>query len=435
MKTISIFLIFFLFFINASALDLSIRECREMALSTDEELRIAENNLSSAELTVGVARTAYLPKLDGNGALLYNTPDNKMGDAITLQMRGVYMAGISLTQPIYTGGKIIAANKMATIGKEITKEQLRAARMNAIAEAERSYWTYVAVLSKVEMMTSYLSMMDSIYEMTQLSVKTGLTARPALLRVESRRSEVIYRLEQAKTGADMCRMALCRIIGQPDTTTIVPTESLESDFDAEIPNHSFSLDSRPELSMLKKTIDIKNQDVKMIRADFLPTVGLQIGWWAYGNTKMKSFAQDPNGNYIPVSSSMNDNGFIGMLAVQIPIFHWGEGIKKIKKAKIEVENARLSLERNRRLMRLEANQNYNNLVTSATLVESAKKAMAEADENLQIMKEQYEIGMTTLTDLLEAQSQWHTSYSNFIEARTQYRINHVDFLRSIGELN
>ena len=60
--------------------------------------------------------------------------------------------------------------------------------------------------------------------------------------------------------------------------------------------------------------------------------------------------------------------------------------------------------------------------------------MTEADENLRIMKEQYEAGLMTLTDLLEAQSQWHTSYSNLIEARAQFRIDRVTYLRSIGEL-
>ena len=85
-------------------------------------------------------------------------------------------------------------------------------------------------------------------------------------------------------------------------------------------------------------------------------------------------------------------------------------------------------------MQLEANQNYNNLITGVALVKSAETAMREADENLRIMQAQYEVGLCTLTDLLEAQSQWHSSYSNLIEARTQYRIYHVDYLRSTGEL-
>ncbi len=67
------------------------------------------------------------------------------------------MAGINLTQPVFAGGKIIAANKLAGIGVEAAEEQLRLRRMQVIADAESSYWTYVAVLAKVEMMRSYLA--------------------------------------------------------------------------------------------------------------------------------------------------------------------------------------------------------------------------------------------------------------------------------------
>lgn len=431
-RLIAVFLILHAATCNLSALDLSLNDCREMALATDENLKIAGNNVIGAGLDREVARTAYLPAIDGSATALYRAPDTKIGDMMTLQMRGAYMAGINLTQPIYAGGKIVTANKMASVGRQISQEQLRATRMDVIAEAEKSYWTYVAVLSKVAMMESYLTMMDSIHEVTEFAVKTGMASRQALLRVETRRSEIIYRLQQSRAGADMCRMALCRIIGVDDTVAIVPTEPVDEE--PAIPVKESDISDRPELRMLSGNIDIKRHEVAMTRADFLPTIGVQLGWSAYGNIKMNGWTQDETGNYVPYSSSTNSGGLMGLLSVSIPIFHWGEGLKKVKRAKLEVENARLSLDRNKRLMELEANQNYNNLVTGLSLLRSARTAMDEADENLEIMKRQYGAGLATLTDLLEAQSQWQSSYSNLIEAKTQNRIYRIDYLRSIGRL-
>lgn len=416
----------------SSAMDLTLKQCREMALATDESLEIAENNLLGARMDKDIAKTAYLPRLDGSATALYSIPDSKIGDVMTMQLRGAYMAGINLTQPIYVGGKIRAANRMANVAQDISREQLRATRMDILAEAEKSYWTYVAVLSKIEMTESYLAMMDSIYKVTECSVETGMTEKNALLRVNTRRSEILYRLQQARAGADMCRMSICRIIGVSDTTSINPvgyTFGNES-----LPTQSLNISNRPEMLILDKYIDLTRHQVDLTRADFLPTVGLQIGWSAYGNLKMKGYAQDESGNYVPFSSNYNSNGFMGLLSVQIPIFHWGEGIKKVKRAKIDVDNAKLSKERNERLMQLEANQYYNNLQTGLQMIEAARVAMTEADENLNVMKERYDVGLNTLTDILEAQAQWQTSYSNLIEARTQYRINYIDYLRSIGEL-
>ena len=418
-------------FLSASPLELSLKKCKEMALQTDEDMRIAQNRIDQSSLDRGVAKSAYLPKIDGVGSAFYLTPNSSM-DMMEIQMRGVYLAGFSLTQPIYTGGKIINANKLAKVGQEVAKEQLEMTRMDVVAEAEKSYWMYIAVLSKVDMIKAYLTQLDTIYQYTQSAYELGLTTSLNVSRVETRRSELNYRLRQAESGADLCRLALCRIIGVDENESIIPTEDINMDIP--MPGNFAGIDSRPELHLAQKNIEAKKYDVKMTLADYLPTIGLQLGWNAFGNLKMKSMVQGPDGNYYPYTSTVNYKGFVGAVSLSVPIFHWGEGYKKVKKAKIEVENAELSFEKNRKLMELQAHQAYSNFSDGLELIESADKAFYEARQNLDMMQDQYEHGMMTLTDLLEAQSQWQSSYSNLIEAKTQYRINRVDYLRSTGQL-
>lgn len=414
------------------ALELSLKECKELALQTDEDMRIAQNRLNQSSLDRGVAKAAYFPKIDGNAGAFLLTPNSKMGDMMEIQMKGVYLAGFSLTQPIYTGGKIINANKLARLGQEVAKEQLEATRMDIIAEAEKSYWMYIAVLSKIDMINSYLTQLDSIYDYTKSAYELGLTTSLSLSRVETRRSELHYRLRQAESGADLCRMALCRIIGVAESEPITPTENIDVDLPA--PGSFHGIDARPELHMAQKNVEAKKYDVKMTLADYLPTLGMQLGWNAFGNMKMKSFVEGPDGNYYPYTSTIDYKGFVGAVSLSVPIFHWGEGYKKVKRAKIEVENAELSLEKNRKLMELQAHQAFNNYIDGIELIRSAEKAYEEARLNLDMMQDQYSNGLMTLTDLLDAQSQWQSCYSNLIEAKTQYRINRVEYLRSVGIL-
>ena len=427
-----VFLLCSVCFLNAAALELSLRECREMALQTDEDMAIAQNRVAQANLDRGIARSAYFPKFDINGGAFYLTPNASMGSTMDIQMRGVYMAGISHTQPIYTGGKIITGNKLAGIGKEVSEYQLDATRMDIIADAEKSYWMYVAVLSKIDMINSYITQVDSIYEYTKAAYEVGLTTELNVNRVDSRRAELQYRLQQAKTGADLCRMALCRIIGIDEAEPIEPTESLETMIQPEYP--FMSIENRPEVLMAMKNIDVKRLDVKMALSDFLPTVGMQIGWNAFGNMKITSYTPLPDGTVYPFTQSIDYRGFVGAISVSIPLFHWGEGFKKVRKAKIDVENATLSFDKNMKLMQLQARQTYNNYIEGYDLIATAAKALDEAQSNLTAITEQYQVGVMTLTDLLEAQAQWHTSYANLIEAKTQYKINEVDYLRSVGQL-
>lgn len=418
--------------LSLNALELSLQECREMALQNDEDIRIAQNHIIQANLDKGIARSAFFPKFDINGGAFYLTPNPSMGAAMEMQMRGVYMAGISLTQPIYTGGKIITGNKLARIGQKVSQDQYETIRMDIVAEAEKSYWMYVAVLSKIDMINSYITQLDSIFDYTLSAYELGFTTELNVKRVESRRSELQYNLKQAETGADLCRMAICRIIGVEENEPVIPTENIETLGE---PNDKYwGIENRPEVSLLERNIEAKKLDVKMALSDFLPTVGMQIGWNAFGNMKMTSYTPLEDGSFYPFTQSIDYRGFVGAVSVSIPVFHWGEGYKKVKKAKFEVENAILSLEKNRKLMELQSRQAYNNYMTGYDLITTANKALNEAKSNLDAITEQYQVGLMTLTDLLEAQSQWQSSYSNLIEAKTQFKINEVDYLRSVGML-
>lgn len=134
--------------LSASAqLQLSQAECRKMALKNNEEMKIAENSYRQAKLDKEIAFAAYLPELEGSLTGIYRKDMDLMG--AELQMRGTYLAGLTLTQPIFTGGKIVASNKLAKIGVDCAEESLRKTEMDIIAEADNAYWTYIAVGKKL----------------------------------------------------------------------------------------------------------------------------------------------------------------------------------------------------------------------------------------------------------------------------------------------
>ena len=63
------------------------------------------------------------------------------------------------------------------------------------------------------------------------------------------------------------------------------------------------------------------------------------------------------------------------------------------------------------------------------MIKTAQKGQQQADENLRVMKNRYDNGMATLTDLLDAESQWQNAHSQLIEAKTQYCIYQTEYRR------
>ena len=195
-----------------------------------------------------------------------------------------------------------------------------------------------------------------------------------------------------------------------------------------------SIALRPELKLLEQQIAARQQQIKMVRGDILPQIGLSAGYAYYGNIKLNGMTADPQGNYIPFTQKLDDGIGLVMASVSIPLFHWGEGLKKVKKAKLDLQNAQLDLQRNSRLLSIEVRQAIQNLTDGYNLVQTAELGSRQANENLRVMRDRYTNGLSTLTDLLDAQSQWQQAESNRIEALTQYKTYETEYLRCTGRL-
>ena len=402
-----------------------------MALSHSEKLQQSENVLRQAELDRKIAKTAFLPGVEGSAMGAYALPDMDMM-GMKLRMRGTYMTGINLTQPIYTGGKITTGHRLARIGEEAAAERLRMTRMDVLVEADNAYWTYIAVGRKVRMLESYHAQMDTLYFQTTAALAAGMATENDLLRIEAKRSDIRYQLQKVQNGADLCRMSLCRIVGVDFDTRIEATDTAL----VVSPSDRLSAETaaRPELHLLEKQVAAEKEQIRMARADMLPTVGLSVGYSYYGNLKLNGMADAGGGMMAPYSQKFQDGMGLAMLSVKIPIFHWGENRKKVRKAQYGLRNAELDLQKNSRLLDIEVQQAIRNVQDGYLLILTAEKGLQQAEENLRVTHNRYAASMAPLTDLLDAQSQWQQAQSNLIEAQAQYKIYETEYLRTRGEL-
>ncbi len=408
-------------------------ECRRMALANSEKMQQSDNVLSQAELDCQIAKASFLPILDGSAMSLYGTPDMEMSESTTLRLRGTYMAGIDLTLPLYTGGQLLAGRRLAEIGKEAAAERQRMTRMDVLAEADNAYWTYIAVCQKVKMMQSYRRQMDTLYQQTRVAVEAGMATDNDLLRIEARRTDIHYQLQKTESGADLCRLSLCQVIGadfgtqlEAADTLIITTAPLSLQAD---------IRARPELNLLMRQVSANKEQIKMARSAMLPTVALTGNYMYYGNLKLNGMANDGSGTWIPFSQEYKDGYWMAMLTVKVPLFHWGVNHKKVRKARLDLRNAELELQRNARLMSVEVQQTICNVQDGYRMIDTAEKGMRQAEENLRVMRNRYAEQMVPLTDLLDAQSQWQQAYSNLVEAQTQYKIYETQYLRATGTLD
>ena len=415
---------------------LSLQDCRRLALQNNEQITTANNAVEKAKLDRQIAFAQYLPKVDGSVTMiqLQNQDLLDIGDVLGLQLqtRGTYLAGINVTLPLYVGGQLTAANRLAAIGQKVSEEQRRKTEMQIIADVDNAYYQLIAVHAKVQMLEAYAQQMQGLYDQVKLAAGVQMATDNDLLRITTKQNEVSYLLQKARNGEQLCGLALANIIGTDFEQTIIPTDtvfnSVLSGFPAE------EITDRPDLLLLQQQVKASEVLVKKERSNYLPTVALVGSYSYHDNLKLKGELNLPNGKSLDYNHTIRGGSPYAMLSLKLPIFHWGAEFKKVKKAKLSLSDSQLQLQQLERSMRVEVRRAVQNVTDAQRMVETAAVGRQQADENLRVMRQKYDNQLCTMTDLLDAQSQWQQARSNLIEAQAQLKIYETEYLRVTGRL-
>lgn len=422
-------------FSQGECISLSLADCRQMALEQNEKIKTAQNAVDKAKLDRQIAFAQYLPKLDGSFTLVHMKNIDLLDQdliGLSLQTRGTYLAGITITQPLYVGGQITAANRLANIGQTVSQEQQRKTRMQVIADVDNAYYTLIAVRSKVQMLEAYEKQMQSLYDQVKLATDVQMATENDLLRISTKQNEINYQLQKARNGEQLCGLALANVIGSDFEKTIIPTDTVLT---ASVPEQlSEDFSTRPDLLLLQQQVKASEVLVKKSRSNYLPTVALVGRYAHYNNLKLNGGLNLPEIGSFGFDHTISGGNPMALLSISLPLFHWGAELKKVKKAKFDLSDAKLQLQQNERGMRVEVRRAVQNVTDSQRMVETAIVGRQQADENLRVMRQKFDNQMCTMTDLLDAQSQWQQARSNLIEAQTQQKIYETEYLRVTGRL-
>lgn len=444
---------------------LTLETARQMALTHSHDLQIANLQHGQARQQQAAARTLRLPAFSATGTAIYQNKDfelemilptqvpnpltgqlepNIMMNPLTgqpvigpdgnpvfnmyawlpleISLSGAYMAGITMEQPLFTGFKIHAGNKMADIGLAMAAENINLQQLNTIVATDHAYFTYISLHQKVRLAQQAMAMLQEIVQLAKNSAEVGLTTRNDQLKAEVEYNNARLNLQKALNGLELSRMNLCRIIGLPFNTPIIATDTV---FDLAQPVQPSLMEintrQRPEYRLLEKNIQLSEQNIRMARADFLPTAGVQAGYNHIGGIKF--------------SGTEFSNASLNVMAsVTIPLFKWGQGVRRISAARIELEKKQAELEKNLQLMQLEAEQARMNKLLALQRIQIGTEALQQADENLRVSRNNYELGMETITGVLMAQTLWQQASSELIDARADFRIKETEWLKATGKL-
>ncbi len=429
---------------------LTLDECRTRALHNNKSLQIADEIVNQARYTRKAARGAYLPGIDFIGAYLYNQKDiqlvdvdnlrttiNNIGippswssalipdDLLEFDTHNVIAGAITLMQPLFAGGKIIAANVMAENAEQLTLSQRRVAEETVITAVDDAYWLVVSLTHKKELAESFVALVDSLHYNIEAMIAEGIATRSEGLTVAVALNEAEILLTQTQNSLSLSRMLLAQLCGMPIDTVFTLQEEILSTHTTTVPYDKYNMEGvflrREEIRSLGFLSNIAKAQQNMALSSMLPSLAL-IGTYTFNSPNLyKGFKNEIDGMFR-----------VGVL-LRIPILHWGTHLNLYKAARSASVVSKIEIEAAKERITLQVHQASYKAAEAIKTYQMTCRNIEKAEENLRNARLAFDEGIYTANDVLAAQTAWRKAQSEKIDAEIAVRISRTALERATGQ--
>lgn len=357
-----------------------------------------------------------------------NTLGQKIVDAFHTDTHNIFAGSIFVRQPIYMGGAITAANRMADIAEEMADDNISLKKQSTLYSIDQAYWLVVSLRQKQKLAYSFRDLVKKLDNDVSKMIKQGVATKADGLKVKVRVNEADMQITQVEDGLTLSKMLLCQLCGLPmdDNITLADENKDQIDtsvsVDAEQQNSGEDLSGRPEVRLLQKAIDLSEQSTKLARAARLPHVAFTGG---YSISNPNVF----NGYQKNFSGVWN----VG-IAVQVNVWDWNEIKYKVRAAKSATSMACLELADTQEKINLQVTQSRFKVKEARKKLAMAEKNISSAEENLRCAQVGFKEGVMGSTEVLAAQTAWQLAQSLKIDAQVEVKLAQVGLEKALGTL-
>lgn len=356
-----------------------------------------------------------------------NAIGQEIDDALHPDLKNIMVGAVTVQQPLFMGGKIVAANKIAKLAEELSKAGYDQQYQQTIVDVDQAYWQIVSIAAKKRLAESYADLLHSMVHDVTLSVEEGVATESDALQVKVKANEADMLLTKANNGLTLAKMLLCKKIGLDLGTDIVLADEQDEKIPVTQLKAGKGMDEiyadRPETRSLELASEIYDKKVAIARADMLPKVAA-MGGYMMSNPSLK------NG----FENSWNGYWSVGVV-VNVPIFHGFEALNKTRKAKAEATLYRSQLENAKDLINLQVTQLRKQEVEALERLMAAENNLASAEENLRAATIGFNEGVIESNTAMAAQTAWLQAHSEYIDAGIELQILAANLEKAEGNLS
>jgi outer membrane protein len=405
-------------------------------ISLDEAVHLAQRASPTAIQARGLERSDRAAVRAAYGALLPNvtltagrviqygagtTRINSNGEQVSVATRPTNSTGLNFNVQLFDGGQRLYDLRAAKADVEAARANTVGAQYTVALDVKRQYYAVLAAIESEDAAKAQLAQAQEQLRVSIAKVKAGVATRSDSLRGVVQVNNAQLALITAQTNRSTADAALTRLVGS-DTPVTAEAGSVSESF-LPLPDSAALIklaEEGPAVQQAQANLNSARQLKRASKTTYLPSLnatysrsGSGVGQFGFGN--------DP----------FVYNGRLTFSA-SYPVFNGFTREANIVRADVAEDNARAQL-RDAQLAATSSLAGYIGALSAAAQRVTVQAAtVAASEEDLRVQQQRYNIGASTLLDLLTSQTTLEQARAALISARYDYRIARAQIESLVG---
>lgn len=447
---------------------LTLGEAVARAVRQSQEVRLARSQVELADAQVTSARAAALPQIDANLAYTRTFASAFAGGGFTLPdslrfepdttlpldervrylernagvaglsgiaslfgdlpfgQENAYVASISGSQPLYSGGRVGAALRIADEYRQAARFGLQEELAEIELQVRNAYYQALLGQEIASIAHAAVEQAQAFLDQEQLRLSTGSASELEVLRADVELENLRPQLVEAVNLAELALLNLKRLIdlslAQPVSLTTPLTVPSAADLAAASVSSELLQAQRASVRAAERQVAIREQLVRIARGAYLPSVDLSM---AYGKQLF------PAGMFDFGSQDWRTD-WTATLGVSIPIFSGFRRKAEVDRAQVELLQDELRLAQLREAVQLEYEQARGEKERAAATIAARERTVGQAQRVHDLTVLRYEQGLATQLEVSDARLALLQSRTNLAQALSDFYTADASLTRAVG---
>lgn len=412
----------------------SLEQAMEAGIQNRFDIQSREYNVNLAENQTQKSKKAWIPKIEGEGNIQYNTqlsptyvPEGFAGfdeaGLLSLGAKNQSTFGLALTQPIFKPG-IQTDIEIAKTQQQLSREQVRGYKTDVKNKIATAYLNVLLKELQYKIAKNEESRLEKYATLTEGAYQNGTVIKNNYLRIK-----LDYQNAQVKTQTvhQDYQLALDHLkyeMNLSAKTQMILTDSIDQMTLDPLPQQNNLAENRTEIKQLLLEQNENALRLKKVKQYALPTVSLSgyYGQW-YQN---QNFRYGESKWWAPQS-------YIG-LNISIPITANFTNKNKLLETKIRQEQLIMDMEQKKADINFEIQKATSDIQNSRRNMQTTIDNYQLSQTIYQNQQQQFEMGAFLFRDLLDTEKSLHEAEQMYLRSVYDYMMSLLEYQKAVGIL-